>query len=150
MNRREQIQTVVPHVQPSARANRHEPAASNPLSADGGGSPVAFGYDFTSSHHHISMKIAKGVPLSVAGLLALTYCLYTSARIRQLEARISSTPVEGTTTQTTYAFDNSFREYFGERGVSAVERSVALGNTDREQIMRELSLPKPGLPYRKD
>ena len=80
--------------------------------------------------------------LCLASLLAVVYCTYVTVRIRQLEARLqhelSARHAEAAPLHLTCAFDDSFRQHFGERGVAIVEAAVIRGVTDPDEILRDL------------
>jgi len=80
------------------------------------------------------MKPTKRLLVCLAWLLVAGYGIYTTVRIRQLEARLRHSPP-----QLSYAFDDSFMRYFGQRGVEAVDGAVGRGVTDPDQLMREVT-----------
>jgi hypothetical protein len=80
------------------------------------------------------MKTTKRLLLGLAGLLVVGYCISTTVRIRQLEARLQKAPQ-----QLTYAFDDSFLRYFGQRGVDAVNGAVKRGVADPDELVREVT-----------
>jgi hypothetical protein len=80
------------------------------------------------------MKTTKRLLLCLAWLLVAGYCVYTTVRIRQLEARLRHPPA-----QLSYAFDDSFMRYFGQPGVDAVDGAVRRGVTDPDQLAREVT-----------
>src|SRR5262245_13483909 len=71
------------------------------------------------------MKTTKELLIASALLLLGAYSVYFTVRIQRLETRLhreqSGRP---STSQITYAFDASFRHYFGEKGVAEVERAL--------------------------
>ncbi len=85
------------------------------------------------------MKITKRFLFSLAWLLVAGYCIYTSVRIRQLEARLKKAPLQLALPQLSYSFDDSFLRYFGQRGVDAVDRTVRRGVTDPDPLVREVT-----------
>jgi len=87
----------------------------------------------------MSMKTTKRFLLGLAGLLVVGYCIYTTVRIRQLEARLQEARLQKAPTQLSYAFDDSFLHYFRQRGVDAVNRAVKRGVTDPDELVREVT-----------
>ena len=86
------------------------------------------------------MKATTRLLLILALLVSAGYSLFTTMRLRRLEARLSSVEVaQRTTKPVTYAFDDSFMRYFGQPGVDAVNSAVSLGITDPDQIAREVT-----------
>ena len=87
------------------------------------------------------MKTTKRLLLTLALLVLAGYSVFTTMRVRQLEARLSRVElVQRTSAPFTYAFDDSFRQYFGQQGVDAVDRAVRRGVIDPDQIAREVTL----------
>jgi hypothetical protein len=73
------------------------------------------------------MKTTKRLLITSALLLLGAYSIYTTVRIQQLETRLHREQIgRSSTSQVTYAFDNSFRDYFGEKGVAEVERALEI------------------------
>ena len=93
------------------------------------------------------MKITKKLLLSIGCVLAVGYGVYTTARIRQLDARLRRPQAVQPAPSRTYAFDDSFKQHFGQRGVTIVEGVLSRGVIDPDQIHRELSRPQTGLRY---
>ena len=73
------------------------------------------------------MKITRRLLTTSALLLLGAYSIYTTVRVQQLETRLRREQMKPpSTSQITYAFDDSFREYFGEQGVAAVEQALQI------------------------
>ncbi len=84
------------------------------------------------------MKITKRLLLTLALLVLAGYSVFTTMRVRQLEARLTTVELaQRTTTPFTYAFDDSFMQHFGQQGVDAVDRAMRRGATDPDQILRD-------------
>lgn len=84
------------------------------------------------------MKITKRLLLTLALLVLAGYSVFTTMRVRQLEARLTRVErAQRTTTPFTYAFDDSFMQHFGQQGVDAVVRAMRRGATDPDQILRD-------------
>lgn len=80
------------------------------------------------------MKTNKGLLLTSALLLLGAYSIYTTVRIQRLETRRRESDGRLSTSEITYAFDDSLRWYFGQKGVAEVERALEiLGNPKIEQ-----------------
>ena len=91
------------------------------------------------------MKTTKRLLLTLALLVLASYSVFTTMRVRKLEARLSRVEqAQRTSAPLTYAFDDSFRQRFGQQGVDAVDRAMKRGTTDPDQILsdaaRELRL----------
>ena len=87
------------------------------------------------------MKTTKRLVLTVALLVLAGYSVFTTMRVRQLEARLSRVELaQRTSAPLSYAFDDSFRQHFGQQGVDAVDRAMRRGNTDLDQVLRDVSL----------
>ena len=86
------------------------------------------------------MKTTKHLLLCIAATLAVSYSIYTTVRIRQLEARLHERePVQLAKRHLIYAFDDSFMQHFGQPGVAAVDRAVGRGLTSPDEIAREVT-----------
>ena len=75
----------------------------------------------------------------LALLVLAGYSIFTTMRVRQLEARLSKVErAQRTSTPLTYAFDESFMQYFGQQGVDVVEKVLRGSATDPDHIPRDL------------
>jgi hypothetical protein len=84
------------------------------------------------------MKTTRRLLLMLALLVLAGYSVFTTMRVHQLEARLSRVELaQRTSTPFTYAFDDSFRQHFGQQGVDAVDRAMRRGVTDPDQILRD-------------
>lgn len=97
-----------------------------------------------------NMRTTKRWLLLLAMVVLAGYSVSTTLRVRQLEARLSRVEQaqRASTAPATpiYAFDDSFRQYFGQSGMEAAERAIRRGVTDPEQIeqiVREATLNQP-------
>lgn len=84
------------------------------------------------------MKTIKRLLLTLALLVLAGYFVFTTMRVRQLEARLSEVELaQRAGAPFTYAFDDSFMQHFGQQGVDAVDRAMRRGATDPDQILRD-------------
>jgi hypothetical protein len=84
------------------------------------------------------MKSTKRLLLTLVLLVLAAYSVFTTMRVRQLEARLSRVELaQRTSAPFTYAFDDSFIQYFGQQGVEAVDRAMRRGATDPGQLLRD-------------
>ena len=84
------------------------------------------------------MNTTKRLLLMVALLVLAGYAVFTTMRVRQLEAHLSRVELaQRTSASFTYAFDDSFRQHFGQQGVEAVDRAMRHGVTDPDQLFRD-------------
>ncbi len=76
------------------------------------------------------MKTKDRLLTVLAVALLAGYSIYSSVRIRQLQGRLDRLQREQLArpipAQVTYAYDDSFLKYFGQRGVAEVERALAI------------------------
>lgn len=73
------------------------------------------------------MKTTRRLLIISALLLLGAYSIYATLRIQRLETRLHREQIgRPSTSQVTYAFDASFRHYFGEKGVAEVERALQI------------------------
>lgn len=73
------------------------------------------------------MKTTRQLLITTALLFLGAYSIYTTVRIQRLETRLHREHFgRPGTSQITYAFDDSFRKYFGRRGVAEVERALEI------------------------
>jgi hypothetical protein len=91
------------------------------------------------------MKTTKRLLLTLALLVLAGYCVFTTMRVRQLEARLARVELaQRDSAPLTYAFDDSFMQHFGQRGVEAMDRVMRRGITNPHQLSgdaaRELGL----------
>ena len=85
------------------------------------------------------MKTTRRLVIGSALVLLSAYSVYTTVRIQRLESRLRQKRAEqAAVSQITYAFDDSFRQYFGEAGIAAVERALTRGVTDPQDTLRNL------------
>jgi hypothetical protein len=86
------------------------------------------------------MKTTKRLLLTLALLVLAGYSVFTTMRVRQLEARLSRVELaQRTSAPFTYAFDDSFMQHFGQQGVEAVDRVMKRGVTDIDQLTRDMA-----------
>jgi hypothetical protein len=96
------------------------------------------------------MKNTKRFLITSALLLLCAYSTYTTICIQKLQSRLHEEQVahptgptityglDASRSQTTYAFDDSFRAYFGEKGVAEVERALEIASQHPIVIKPEL------------
>ena len=86
------------------------------------------------------MKTTKRLLLTVALLVLAGYSVFTTMRVRQLEARLSRVELaQRTGAQLNYAFDDSFMKHFGQQGVQAVDRVMKRGTPDLDQLSGDVA-----------
>jgi hypothetical protein len=84
------------------------------------------------------MKTTKRLLLTFVLLLLAGYSVFTTMRVRQLEAQLSRVELgQRINARLTYAFDDSFKQRFGQQGVEAVGRAMRRGASDPDQILRD-------------
>jgi hypothetical protein len=84
------------------------------------------------------MRRATRIVTATAFLLLAAYSTYTTLRIQQLQTALHRAQTEQTAQTAigygvlprgpgiTYAFDDAFRQYFGERGIAEVEQALRI------------------------
>ncbi|MEO8429170.1 MAG: hypothetical protein ABI651_18930 [Verrucomicrobiota bacterium] len=87
------------------------------------------------------MKITTRLLITSALLLLVSYSIYTTVRIKRLETHLYREQLgrpdirfglhpqlthSGDTLHIAYAVDDSFRQYFGQKGVDEVERALEI------------------------
>jgi len=86
------------------------------------------------------MKTTKRLLLTLALLVLAGYSVFTTMRVRQLEARLSRVELaQRASAPLRYAFDDSFMRYFGQQGVEAVDRAMRRGAADPDELFRDVS-----------
>jgi len=84
------------------------------------------------------MKTTKRLLLALVLLVLAGYTLFTTKRVRHLEARLTRLELAlRPAAPLAYAFDDSFMQYFGQQGVDAVNRALRSGATAPDEIVRE-------------
>lgn len=100
------------------------------------------------------MKTTQRILVTSVLLLLGAYSIYTTIRIQRLETRLHREQISRPSRSgLTYAFDDSFRHYFGEKGVAEVERALEIlrsPKTERVLMTEEIHLDSLTDPLRFD